>query len=83
MTDPKKKKKVSVNTTPKPSAAMVQYPAGKGASINVKKSSAKGKQVAKANKIAALKKSGKKLLRSEELALKKSFNATKLRKLKK
>ena len=82
MTDPKKKK-VSVNTTPKPSAAMVQVPAGKGASRYVRADSAQGNQIKKAKNAADIKKSGKKLLRSEELALKKSFNATKLRKLKK
>lgn len=85
MTDPikKKKKKVSVNTTPNPSAVMVQVPAGKGAVRNVRANSAAGKRASKAKKAAELKKSGKRLLRSEEIALKKSFNAKLLKKKKK
>ena len=81
---PDKKKKA--NTTPKSSAVapkMVQVPAGKGASRYVRADSPQGKKIAKAKKSADIKKSGKKLLRSEELALKKSFNPTKLRKKKK
>jgi len=77
MPDPIKKKKV--NTKPKTSA-LVQVPAGKGASRYVKADSAAGKKIAKAKAAATRKKSGKKLLRSEQLALSKSFNTTKPRK---
>lgn len=84
MPDPIKKKKKKATVTPsKKNAAMVQAPAGKGASRNVRTNSAAGKQVAKAKMAADIKKKGKKLLRSEEYALRKSFNTTRLRKKKK
>lgn len=84
MYDPikKKKKKVSVNTTPKPSAVMVQYPAGKGASRNVRADSPEGKLIDKSTKALKLRKKGKRLLQSEKNAIRKSFSATKKRKKK-
>lgn len=72
-------KKNKVDTKPKKSG-LVQVGAGAGASKYVSQDSARGKQAAKAKKLMKLKESGKKLLRSEELLIKKYFNPTKVRK---
>jgi len=78
MPDPKKKK---YSTTPdKKNSAMVQVPAGKGASRYASKDSAAGKRITKAKKALELKKKGKRLLQSEKNAIRKSFNPTKVRK---
>lgn len=72
-------KKKSVNTKPNKSA-LVQVGADGGASVYVSKSGARGKQAAEAKKAMERKKAGKKLLRSEELLIRKYFNPTKVRK---
>ena len=76
MTDPKKKK---ASTKPNKSA-LVQVGADKGASVNVRKGSAKGKMAAKAAKLMKLKESGKNLLQSEKAIIRKYWNPTKVRK---
>lgn len=68
-----------VDTKPKKSA-LVQVGADRGASVQVSKSGAKGSQAAKAKKAMEMKKAGKKLLRSEEMLIKKYFNPAKVNK---
>lgn len=71
-------KKTTKKTTK--SKGTVQVPAGKGASRVVKKSSASGQRIAKASKALAIRKKGGRLLQSEKMAIRKSFNTTKVRK---
>lgn len=79
MPDHKNGKNKKANTKPKKSALM-QVGSDKGAASYVSKDSPKGNMAQKAKKLMEMKKNGKKLLRSEELIIKKYFNPTKVRK---